>query len=1453
MEQFGKYKLVRRIGRGGMAEVYLARTAVAQGLSKDLVIKKIHPAFARSQQFQAMFVDEAKIALGLNHPGIVQVFDFGSVGDSFFLAMEHVEGVDMLRLLRQAQKTRPHLPYGIAAYVTQKVAQALDYAHRKTDDFGEPLGIVHRDISPHNVLVSWDGAVKIVDFGIARARTITEEEGVIKGKFAYMSPEQARGEAVDRRSDVFSAGALLFELVCGRQLFEGKGKEVLEKVKSGDVPRPQEVNPSVPDGLARALEKALAFHRSERFQTARDFQQALGRFLFRHAADADDGPIDSSTLAAFVTATIPDSTRPPLPPSADGSDPLLARGTGRSNDTNGSLSESGSHLATPLPGLSETRERKHVFVIEGQVRELSALEAAVGAERAAELLDQFSHSARDVAFKHDAHVHRIDKAGLTLVVGLPVAAEDDPSRAIRAGLSLIDTLEAIVGDMAPTARLGIGVQRGVAVLHRRGGSRFRYELSASATAVARRLARAAAGDELLVGAGVFRVARDEWTFEELDTVDVATEPDLVNPSADPSADTPPGFVQSKVYALRGAKDRGQQMRERSLGPGELVGRELELKGLRDIYRAVLVARDKRQVLIAGEAGLGKRSLVSAFLDTIAPGEAIVVRAAARSTTSYTPYGIFADLARDLLAVGDGADPAEVRRRLEMVTRALFGDETDTPEVKSMVRAVEMMLGVRAEDPIDNDSDPAERKQLILAALSRVERKLEADKPLVVVSEDVHWADDQSSELFSELSKLPSVRPIYAISTARPDAKMLEGAAAAKAEVIMLSELDPEAARELVTRRFAEGEHADDLADKIVSRTGGNPFFINEMLDALIERNVVRADPDGLLHWVRRDAPVQVPTRIEALVSARIDGLDPAQKDVLMHTSVLGRSFTSDQVTALLGRDVKVELAALVDRGMMNRRSDGLLSFRDDMTMTVAYRMLPEEERRTLHTAAARRLAEAPGYRKGQDDPIIARHLELAVEDREAAARYIAAARYAIGVGGTGDAMRQLARALKLLGPDEHELRFEAYERRESILRHLARRGDQRADIQKMLATAKALEAPGKLALAQCREAQYLFDTGSTPAAQRSANLALASARVANHRLLQAEALRLLASVQRQIGEHEAALRLCDQALDLCGDDSESLLQRASILNARGTVQWHQASATEAVESFAEALVIYRMLKKRRREARVLNNMGIAFSELGDPEQALAHYKSSLKIDQELGSRASMPLKLGNIGQTYNDLGDPDRAEKYLRKGIKLAEKNGDERSNADMLISLGQVFFQREEYARSLEMFERGLQLATESRDRYEEIRALIYVGLAQLETGKPAEGALELARSATRLARKMPMPVGEMYSLAVEGLALARLGRDDDAVERSRAALARYEANKSRDGGEMILHVHTTLCEAAGLLDEARETAGRARDLVRERSAALQDPALRKTYLGAKRQAAIARDHARLTGAQPT
>jgi len=286
---FGKYKLLERIATGGMAEIYRARMTAAAGVTKPVVIKKILPGYAGNTAFVSMFVNEARIAAGLSHGNIAQVFDFGEVDGQYFIAMEFVDGHPLSRVLRRAREKGLYtLPQPLALLIAVEVLEGLSYAHTRLDERGRPLHIVHRDVSPQNVLLGYEGQVKLVDFGIAKARLAGRaeaEEGEVMGKYAYFAPEQARGRELDARTDVFAAGVILYEMLCGRLPFEGKMTDVLRKVALGDFPRPRDLNPDLPPALERILLKALAVEREQRYPTAEAFAEALNRHLRTVAPD----------------------------------------------------------------------------------------------------------------------------------------------------------------------------------------------------------------------------------------------------------------------------------------------------------------------------------------------------------------------------------------------------------------------------------------------------------------------------------------------------------------------------------------------------------------------------------------------------------------------------------------------------------------------------------------------------------------------------------------------------------------------------------------------------------------------------------------------------------------------------------------------------------------------------------------------------------------------------------------------------------------------------------------------------------------------------------------------------------------------------------------------------------------------------------------------------------------
>ncbi|MGE3459969.1 MAG: protein kinase [Kofleriaceae bacterium] len=279
---FGKYLLLDRISVGGMAEVFKAKSYGVEGFEKIIAIKRILPTMGEDRDFIKMFIDEAKIAGQLAHANICQIFELGRIDGSHFIAMEYIWGKDLLQIQNRLRKTKQMMPVPMACFALAKVLEGLDYAHRKRDPLGRPLEIVHRDCSPQNVLVSYEGEVKIIDFGIAKAtsRNSRTMAGVLKGKFGYMSPEQVRGLPLDRRSDVFALGTMLYECLTGERLFHGETDfSTLEKVRNVDIRRPRELNPNIPDAVERIILRALAKDVDERYQWCSEMLADVQQYL----------------------------------------------------------------------------------------------------------------------------------------------------------------------------------------------------------------------------------------------------------------------------------------------------------------------------------------------------------------------------------------------------------------------------------------------------------------------------------------------------------------------------------------------------------------------------------------------------------------------------------------------------------------------------------------------------------------------------------------------------------------------------------------------------------------------------------------------------------------------------------------------------------------------------------------------------------------------------------------------------------------------------------------------------------------------------------------------------------------------------------------------------------------------------------------------------------------------
>ncbi len=302
-----RYRVVEKLESGGMAEVFRAESEGLQGFRKQVAIKRVLPHLSSKKKFISMFLDEARLSAQLSHSNCVQVFDIG-VGDSaFFIVMEFVDGANLKAIIEHIKKTGRDFPVEAAVHISLEICKGLSYAHELTDPQGVPLYIVHRDMSPPNVLITKYGEVKIVDFGLAKANSQLEksEPGIIKGKFSYLAPEAAMGQDVDARTDIFAVGIILWELLAGQRLFLGDTDfQTVKKVQAAQVPSISKINKKVPPELERIVNKTLAREPAQRYRTARELGLELSKFMFKHGV-----PVSTFDISQLVQGALKERSR----------------------------------------------------------------------------------------------------------------------------------------------------------------------------------------------------------------------------------------------------------------------------------------------------------------------------------------------------------------------------------------------------------------------------------------------------------------------------------------------------------------------------------------------------------------------------------------------------------------------------------------------------------------------------------------------------------------------------------------------------------------------------------------------------------------------------------------------------------------------------------------------------------------------------------------------------------------------------------------------------------------------------------------------------------------------------------------------------------------------------------------------------------------------------------------
>ncbi len=1432
-KRLADFEIIRRLGAGGMAEVFLAKKRGAEGTYKLLVLKRILPAYGSSRRFRSMFAEEAQLATRLNHPNIVQVYDFQDYGDEGqLLSMEYVEGPDLRKLMRAAQGRGQRLPAFVAAYVVAEVAKGLHYAHERKDEAGRPLDIVHRDVSPQNILLSFDGAVKIADFGIASANLFREEPGVLKGKTAYMSPEQARGEKVSRRSDIYSLGVVFHELLSGRPLHgAAEGAELLEAVRSGMVEPPSTFVRGLPAELEEIALRALAKNAGERFDSAREMAAAVSRALITRQ-ELVDAHVLETLIAELVTR---EHTSPGEGGGSEiagesqfsvelGEHPaaLAQRGTGTD------LPEEQTGPGGPLPGGRERerpgREVRHVALLTLRLHGLAELENAVGRAQATHVLDQLKATLGEAAFRRgarwswDAVAQDAPLSGAArAVVGLMANPTRAPSDAVWLAIDVHEVVRGGSEDLAVPISASVGIVRGIATGQRdKAGHLIDYELQRSAHDLADMLGVHAPPATSWVAGGLYRLVRRDFVWGDAPTIKI----DQAEAQGLPE--------NLRIYSLLRAHTREEKLSEMAHAPSDLVGRDAEIADLHSAYYGVVGSGQlPGQVaarVVYGEMGIGKTALVAAFLNELPP-DARVLHIECSPALSEVPFSTLRDWFRELTGVSHDHAPEAAQ---ELVSAAL-GDFAGVLEGPEIVERVSELCSGRVRVAVD-DADVVRNRQLLSIGLSLLFARAAEQGPLVVVLDGMQWSDRQSLELIAEFLQKREQLPVLALLTTRPDDRVtpfIEGLVR-----VELKGLSSDNQVRLLQARLGVSEGVAQACGDLLPRAGGNPFFLLEMVDALLERGLfeIRERGDGkqeLVQVEKGDGALPLPSTLEQLIADRLNELPAEERLIIEWLSIAGGPLALKELSTLTVADAEDPVMRLCARGLCDSRND-TVDVRHPLARDVAYRAMERRRRVRMHQLMGDHLAKTP-LAQGPTAAIVARHFARGNARAEAAIAYSEAANAARAAHQMTLAKRYFRR-VAVLAPEGEPSLLEAHEALEQICRLQGRWRERRSHLHKFRVAAKASGKPRWVASALLSTAQFELDAGRLSKALASAQRSELVASQSGAALVEVQARTLIAEILNDLGDMQGALAAVDRALTTVDGSPVPARVRAEVLRLRGTLLRRVGRVHEAMEAQAESVAVFRQVGARRLEARAKNSLAYSLLVLGRFEDGIGLALDAISIDLSIGGRFQIAKTLCTIAECYAALGDLERGLAYMRRARDAHERYGDQDSRADTLLSLAEILLEQGDQVAAGTLVGDAGALTAVTGSAYDSVHEKLLRAVLARNGNDPARAVMH-AFEARQAAEAQAYVAFHFYAMAIEACSRVDMGESHTGILLATSAMGAID---TQQGSEYGLATRALCCEAlrgAGS-PQAEEMRAKASDYVRRLLSFIREPGFKSTFL---------------------
>lgn len=1326
--RFGKYQLIEKVAQGGMAEVYKAKSYGVAGFEKLVCIKKILPHLSKNGEFVKMFINEAKIAVSLNHANIVQVYDLGKVSDEYYMGMEFIHGQDLMTIIKLGRKTRRFLPIPTGVYIITELCRGLDYAHNLSDPSGRPLNIVHQDVSPHNLMISYEGDVKLMDFGIASfdAGDDAAEEKVGGGKFAYMAPEQANGMGVDRRSDIFAAGIILYEVITGQRLYAGKDRrEKMRMVRNAEIPPPRAVNPEIPVRLEEILLRALARDPDDRYSEARDMQEDLLSFLYdvgmrvsrqdlaefqkdmfaEEYRRANAGSVvnaifndlqDLEHQGADVEVVVEDEH----PANATGEWDFVEGGSG--DTSSGDLSI----------GASLTQgERRQVEVLAIEITGLTDIADRVGEEGLLRLSYSLLKSMATLIQRYQGEILSRDSDRLLVFWGFNKSTSKDLELCLRCASDLRRLSEKFAEAKSEQIQLSMGVHRGPVLAGAPGKRKKRtrsYTPWGDTVKQARRLCEAAGPDEVLVSEKVYSLIAEHGQCEMLDPVPVKWATGRVTP-----------------YRLQRLRGRG----ERATG-GRWVKRGDEFEVLKAIIGRV-AAGEAAVLSLEGEAGSGKARFVREIRELTRDRDINFYAGRGYYYRREVPFLPFREVLEQICGFEEGDDEAVRREKLQRLSELRL-DPID-------IHVIGKLYDLEFEGSNLKYLSGDQIRLSTFEAIRKIFAGMTSERFVILALENHEYIDHYSRELASHLVRTLPDRRLLLVLT-QPKGGELDLPSEVPVERL---EMPPMAREELATfcsELLGVAELPAELLDRVAESSGGNALFAKEIIAQLRRQGLVRIQAGKVL--LEGDLGlVEIPPTVEDLIGSRIDALASTERVVLEVAATMGRAFEKavlaevtkldhEELAEILARLQALKLLRPVREDEQLGESDyvfrnnlcwevttrGILSGRSKeyhVRVGEALERLKADQLRAFYEilsrhyqaggllARASRFAEQAGqaYEKAYYSREAQRCYQRAIlllrgSDQDADSAQVSShlAELYLRVGAiearhlqNDEAIRSFSKALDFAGEAEDD-RLTAQAMIE-LARLLAERGDtQRTGHYLRQAQELAQTIGDELLLVDADEemAKFALESGDFAMAKVALNRALGAARAQSDRVRIARILGALGSYYTRASQYGLAERHLIQSRDLANETDDKILQ-GQTLNNLGVNYIHMERFRDALDCYRQACEIRKGIEHRRGVIINLHNIGDVYFRMGDYARAFHYFQESLQAAKENGWERGEAMNYVFLGYLQALQGEAE-GEQTLEDGIGAAIALGDGDTAAQGKVFLARVLTRRGDMDRAREV-----------------------------------------------------------------------------------------------------------------------------------------------------------------------